>query len=227
MQERATVMIKSIGNGYYVSDEGKIYSDRKFKRGMREIIPGKGFSGLPRIQIMVDKKRIHKRIDILVIELFKSPMPEYGQLNHIDGNKENNNINNLEWLIIKPKIKKKTTIEDISQTNEEWKTIQGYDDYMISTHGRVLSLKTMKIMSYRHSNKNYCILNLSKDSKAYCFSIHRLVAIHFIPNPDGKPQVNHMDMNKLNNNVNNLEWVTDKENKQHAQANWWHKIKDK
>lgn len=62
----------------------------------------------------------------------------------------------------------------------------------------------------------YLLVDLRKDGKRYLKCVHRLVAETFIPNPENKPQVNHKDGNKLNNTVNNLEWVTCSENQQHA-----------
>lgn len=63
---------------------------------------------------------------------------------------------------------------------------------------------------------NYCQIQLNKQGQVKVFKIHRLVAQMFIPNPDGKPQVNHIDGNKQNNNVKNLEWVTPSENQIHS-----------
>lgn len=65
----------------------------------------------------------------------------------------------------------------------------------------------------------YKRVTLLKDQKPNIFSVHRLVALTFIPNPENKPTVNHKDGNKLNNHVSNLEWATYKENMQHAHDN--------
>lgn len=107
---------------------------------------------------------------------------------------------------------------------EEWKDIPGYEGlYQISNLGRVKSLarkvKTKngnyqgyneKILKTR--KKGYCIVSLCKDRKIKGMQVHRLVAEAFIPNPENKPYVDHIDTNPQNNNVNNLRWCTQKEN---------------
>ena len=62
----------------------------------------------------------------------------------------------------------------------------------------------------------YLIITLHKNSKCRTASIHRLLAIQFIPNPNNLEEVNHIDDNKLNNNLINLEWCTPSDNQQHA-----------
>lgn len=69
-----------------------------------------------------------------------------------------------------------------------------------------------KILAITHSQGGYCDVSLSKDGKRIHKKIHRLVAEAFIPNPDNKPEVDHIDTDKDNNNVNNLRWVTHSEN---------------
>ena len=76
--------------------------------------------------------------------------------------------------------------------------------------GRIKRLKT------QIAPNGYKILKLRKNSKQYTMGVHRLVAEAFILNSDNKPQVNHIDGNKTNNMVNNLEWATGKENAQHS-----------
>lgn len=103
---------------------------------------------------------------------------------------------------------------------EIWKDIKGYENlYQISNLGRVKSLpkyhkKNESIMKYT-LRSGYRTLVLRKNSKRKSKQIHRLVAEAFIPNPDNKYIVNHKDYNRQNNNVENLEWCTQKEN-----VNW-------
>lgn len=95
--------------------------------------------------------------------------------------------------------------------------------YQVSNLGRVKSLH------YRHSNKEkilplqkcreYLNVGLSKNGKQVGHFIHRLVAEAFIPNPDRLPEVNHKDEDKYNNNVDNLEWITTKNNMNYGTRN--------
>lgn len=103
---------------------------------------------------------------------------------------------------------------------EQWAPIEteGYIGYEVSNYGRVKSLKVKpaKILKPKLNQSNYLICNLSKNNKSKAFAVHRLVAKAFIPNPDNKPQVNHIDGCKWNSCAMNLEWVTASENRRHA-----------
>ena len=102
---------------------------------------------------------------------------------------------------------------------EVWKNIIGYEKlYKISNTGKVYSLITHKIMA-GNLRSGYKNVQLSKNGSRKNFQIHRLVAVHFIDNPNNLPIVNHIDYCRTNNSVENLEWVTQKENVRHSICN--------
>ena len=108
---------------------------------------------------------------------------------------------------------------------EQWKKIQGYNYYEISNYGRVKSLarglkEKGKFLKLKPA-KGYFRVTLFDQNKRKIYFVHRLVATAFIPNPDDKPFINHIDCNPANNNAENLEWCTPKENSIHAKK---HKI---
>lgn len=106
---------------------------------------------------------------------------------------------------------------------EKFRKIEGYNNYLVSSWGNVYRAKGVFFISDElvrlnpeQTKKGYLRVDLYDEyGKHKHFKVHRLVAEAFIPNPDGKPQVNHKDGNKHNNSVTNLEWVTDAENKEH------------
>ena len=103
---------------------------------------------------------------------------------------------------------------------EEWKDIKGYEGlYQISNKGRVKSLYNKSKILRPGKRKGYFFVWLYKNKKRKQYSIHRLVAEHFLLNPDNLPVVNHKDENKLNNNVENLEWCTVEYNNNYGTAN--------
>lgn len=91
---------------------------------------------------------------------------------------------------------------------EAWEKIVGYDNYLISSCGTVKNIKTSRILKQQDNGKGYKLVDLCKDGKATKKYIHRLVALAFICNPNGYKEVNHIDENKSNNHVSNLEWCT-------------------
>lgn len=107
---------------------------------------------------------------------------------------------------------------------EIWKDVVGYEGlYKVSNLGRVKSLKGYHrkdcILKLRNNLYGYLTVGLSKHNKSKRIKVHRLVAETFIPNPQNYEQVNHIDGNKLNNNVLNLEWCNRSYNMKHAYDN--------
>lgn len=101
---------------------------------------------------------------------------------------------------------------------EIWKTLADYQDYQISNKGRIRSLikNKKRILKIQKDSDGYCVIIIKTKNSYKNYIISRLVASYFIENPLNKKEVNHKNGNKLNNKVNNLEWVTHAENMKHA-----------
>lgn len=131
---------------------------------------------------------------------------------------------------------KQKTAAVIDLPGEVWKDIEGYEGmYAISNMGRVKSLKR-KVKCVGNSSRTisekiiaihpfgpdrcaYCVVVLSKNGSQKTFAVHRLVALAFLPAVNGKYCVNHKDLDKTNNRVDNLEWVSHADNSKHAKLN--------
>ena len=131
---------------------------------------------------------------------------------------------------------KKIIFEEVKPPNNDeeiWKDVDGFIGYyQISSFGRIRSVDRYitdidgkerfykgKILNQSANSSNYKKVRFCKDNEGKNLYTHRLVAEHFILNPENKPEVNHIDGNKWNNHYLNLEWVTDQENTQHAHDN--------
>ena len=100
------------------------------------------------------------------------------------------------------------------------KDIKGYEGlYAITSCGKVWSYKSQKFLSQRKNHDGYLLVNLYKNGTMKAYSVHRLVAEAYIPNPENKTEINHKDENKEHNWLSNLEWTTHKENVNHGTRN--------
>ena len=98
----------------------------------------------------------------------------------------------------------------------EWREVKEYSNYEVNQLGEIRHKKRQKILKPRDNNGGYQYVNFKINGKNTNFAVHRIVANAFIPNPNGYTEVNHKDYNKKNNCVDNLEWVSSSQNKQHS-----------
>lgn len=99
------------------------------------------------------------------------------------------------------------------------KIINGFPNYSIHRDGTITNTKTNTTKQHWLGANGYFHVDLYHENKSSKVAVHRLLALHFIPNPENKRTVNHIDGNKTNNDLSNLEWATDSQNIQHAYDN--------
>lgn len=118
-------------------------------------------------------------------------------------------------------------ITEISEEGELWKPCPGFEEkYLVSSHGRVMGIGTYNTckkgelikLHKKHGRNGYMQARFYDNGKASTVEIHLLVAKAFIPNPNNLPMVNHIDENKTNNHVENLEWCTNQYNVRYSNA---------
>ena len=95
---------------------------------------------------------------------------------------------------------------------EEFKKIDGYDNYEISNQGNVRNSDTGRVLKPIKNRDGYYNVYLCKDGIKKALKIHRLIALHFIPNPDNLLYIDHIDRNRTNNSISNLRWISKSNN---------------
>ncbi len=236
------------------------------------------------LSLHISNKKVILKIHRLVAICFLVCPDETYIVNHKDGNKTNNRVENLEWVSRSENAKHafrlglnkgkkikvtKYTLDDvfiseydsladaeketgIFQTHISkvcrgerktaggyiWKYSDGYAEnqpipegkimdefpnYIITNDGKVYNLKRKRFLISTRIATGYMSINLSNNKKIKTFNVHRLVALLFLDNPNNLPEVNHIDFDKTNNKIENLEWVSSSDNIKH---NFSKKIND-
>lgn len=103
--------------------------------------------------------------------------------------------------------------------SENWSGIEGYEKYSINELGEVRSRFSNRILKHQVDGKGYPMVFLYNSQGCKMKTIHRLLAVAFIPNPENKPDINHKNGVKTDFSLSNLEWCTKSENMNHAYAN--------
>lgn len=209
---------------YEVSEDG-IVRNKKTKYELKPSVSKKSPNADPIVSLVQNNKTTILSLGYVVLCTFLDldilERPKY-KFEHIDGNVLNNSISNLRLK----------TIDSID--GEEWKPIEGFEtSYAVSNKGRVKTLgrtdtyirkdtgkecvRYVREMILKLNEKgDYYEVNLRSGSQSEYRTVHRMVATAFIPNPENKPVINHIDGDKHNNCVENLEWCTHQDNIKHA-----------
>jgi len=225
--------IPGLDGKYQVSNLGQVRSQKKLKDGtmlhhcMKIFKGGQYDESTARVELTPYGSKQYKSYYIpnLVAWVFLDIPYGSCMVFNIDGDCNNNAVSNLTI-----DVKITDWYNDKIHLDEEWRDVIGYEgDYQVSNYGRFRTLPRMinhsatgynfrkgVIHEYRPDGDTHIQVQLWRDGRFKQFELHRLIAEVFIPNPENKPQINHIDGNKRNNVISNLEWCTPQENTLHA-----------
>lgn len=258
---------------YEISSCGEVRNKNTTKRLKQSLV-----GGYLSIGLRINNKTVTSFIHRLVATSFVVCPDETYIVNHKDGNKTNNHVDNLEWVSLSENGKHAYRLNlhkpikiPISQYTLDYvfvrefsssvdaeketgifnglisnvcrgvrgrktaggyvwkysnyipatepvpdgKILSGYPNYIITSDGKVYNSKRKRYLIPQEHEGGYMFINLSDGKKRTNFSIHRLVAVLFLENLNNYPEVNHKDHDKINNNVENLEWISHSENMKH------------
>lgn len=195
----------NVNDEYKVSNSGRIRQDHGKIMTQR-----KGHNSMI-VVLIKNKMRYTFQVKLLVAKAFLDNPNNYTFVKNKDGDFQNNNVNNLEWIsdtefyknkeTVRMNTMNKAIIEDLD--GEKWKIIDDYGElYQISNRGRI---KNVEYGTLFNTQKHKIQLKFDGSKKSY--KIRDLVAHYFLDKVDGKDYVRNIDGNKFNNDVNNLEWV--------------------
>jgi hypothetical protein len=200
------VDIKGYGGKYQVSNFGNVRSTSPKGDTLLMKIPVRKGNQTQMISLFKEGTHKNHAVTGLVSEAFMPRPKDMCTLLHIDGDKHNNRVDNLHW-------------EDTEIYPEEvWVDIVGYEKrYQVSDKGRVRSTtskysKGYKVLAQMADSRGYLQVSFKREGKQKSFSVHRFVAEAFLLREKGRDQVNHIDEDRRNNFLSNLEWVTCAEN---------------
>lgn len=209
-----------------IYEDGRCYSNKS-----KKFLTPQMSVKYPTYNLTLNGKKQKIKVHRLVAETF-IPNPENKPIvNHLDGDTHNYHRSNLEWAtakenskhaansgLLKKSDQTKIYLNDYIIPNEIWTQIPGYNNYKISNYGRIVNITNNTLKRTPLDNNGYPHVNLWEKGKNKTFQVHKLeyMAFNLEENINNKV-VNHIDGDKTNNNLNNLELITYAENNFHAE----------
>lgn len=221
------IIIEHQKTNYEITSTGKVFNLKTGKELKGYVLN----SGYQMVTLFINKQKKNYQVHRLMAMTFLDNPKKLPVVNHIDGNKSNNNLSNLEWvsysqnskhaqdkgLIKQNKNKKRKTKIEQRELEKNWKQYLD-SNYYISKYGQVYNTKTNIILCPSITNDGYKRCSLRINNKTINVLVHHLVYVAWNGNkkiPKNKI-INHLDGNKTNNDLSNLECVSKRENTLHA-----------